>query len=132
MQALVALFAVLVFAASAQAKPYHSYGAQDPCHVAKRQAGANGAFTGGVLGAVVNGTIDGGPNRLGAAVAGGKTGANTGRDIGVHSVKCLAYPARFRAHPHCYWVEDEETAAPGQFELCRDPNGEWRESGRRL
>jgi hypothetical protein len=130
MKALIALAAALLFAAPAGAKPYHSYGAQDPCHVAKRQAAANGAFTGGVLGAVVNGAIDGGNNRLGAAVAGGKTGANTGHDIGVHSVKCLAWPARFHPRPHCYWVEDDQAATPTQFELCRDPDGQWRETDR--
>ena len=132
MQALVALAALLLFASAADAKPYHSFGAKDPCHAAKSQAGANGAFNGAVLGAVVNAAIDGGHDRVNAAVAGGKTGANTGHDIGVHSVKCLAYPARFHAHPRCYWVEDDTASTPTQFELCRDPDGEWRESGRRL
>ncbi len=46
-------------------------------------------------------------------------------------VKCLAYPPRVETHQHnCRWVEDAYGDAAHQFEVCRDPDGVWRPSGR--
>jgi hypothetical protein len=68
------------------------------------------------------------------------TGASWAGDIchqkpppvaGQGSVKCLAYPPRVETHQHnCRWVEDVYGAAAHQFEVCRDPDGNWRPSGR--
>ena len=50
---------------------------------------------------------------------------------GQGSVQCLAYPPRVQTHQHnCRWVEDAYDGAVHQFEVCRDPDGVWRPSGR--
>lgn len=50
---------------------------------------------------------------------------------GQGSVTCLAYPPRVETHQHnCRWVEDAYGGAAHQFEVCRDPDGVWRPSGR--
>ena len=115
----------------AAAQPYYNYGPYDPCRVAKRAAANNGAVTGGLLGAVLGSAIAGRGSRFGGAVVGGTVGAVAGHEVGSHSVRCLAYPPRFRPRLHCHWVEQDYGGRPHQFELCRDPNGQWRPSGRR-
>lgn len=135
-----ALFAVALLAASpllagpgfAAARPYHSYGASDPCTVAKTRAANNGAVTGAVLGAVVGGAMASGGGHLQAAAAGGNTGAKTGQSVGAHSVKCVAYPARYHPRRDCRWIEEATDTGPHQFEVCRGRDGQWTASGRRL
>jgi hypothetical protein len=114
------------------AQPYAAYGPYDPCVTAKRAAGANGAVTGGALGAVIGSAIAGRGSRFGGAIVGGTVGAVAGHEIGRNSVRCLAYPHRSQPRAHCRWVEQDWRGRPHQFELCRAPNGVWRPSGRRL
>ncbi|MGH6957070.1 MAG: hypothetical protein ACREEW_10460 [Caulobacteraceae bacterium] len=46
-------------------------------------------------------------------------------------LQCLKYPRRVEYHePNCRWVGQSEGAAVRQFEVCRDPRGVWRPSGR--
>jgi len=116
----------------ASAQPYGAYGPYDPCLAAKSAAAHNGAVTGGILGAVLGSAIAGRGSRFGGAVVGGTVGAVAGHEVGGHSVRCLAYPYRFRPRHHCHWVEQDHHGHPRQFELCRDPDGVWRPSGRRL
>lgn len=132
--ALAALLATPGLAGSsfAVAQPYTAYGPYDPCVAAKRAAGTNGAITGGALGAVIGSAIAGRGSRFGGAVVGGTVGAVAGHEIGRNSVRCLPYPHRFPARAHCRWVEQDWRGRPHQFELCRDPDGVWRPSGRRL
>ncbi|MGH7024776.1 MAG: glycine zipper 2TM domain-containing protein [Caulobacteraceae bacterium] len=122
----------LALPAAASAQPYHYYGHYDPCRAAKRAAGHNGAVTGGIVGAVLGSAIAGRGSRFGGAVVGGTVGAVAGHEIGRHSVRCLAYPPRFRPRRDCHWVEQDYRGRPHQFELCRDRHGVWRPSGRRL
>jgi hypothetical protein len=50
---------------------------------------------------------------------------------GQGALKCLAYPPRIETHEHnCRWVEDVYGGGAHQFEVCRDPVGVWRPSGR--
>lgn len=112
------------------AAQYRSYGAYDPCWAARRRAGANGAVTGGILGAVLGSAIAGRGSRFGGAVVGGTVGAVAGHEVGRHSVRCLAYPRRLRPRLHCRWVEQDSGGVPHQFELCRGGDGVWRPSGR--
>ncbi|HEY7853148.1 MAG TPA: hypothetical protein VIB82_09235 [Caulobacteraceae bacterium] len=121
---------VLTLPGLASARTYHSYGARDPCGAAKTRAANNGAVTGAVLGAVVSGAMAGRGAHLQAAAAGGTSGAQAGHSIGAHSVKCLAYPDRYRPRSDCHWVEEDLGGAPSQFEVCRSRDGEWRPSGR--
>ncbi|HXV00805.1 MAG TPA: hypothetical protein VG166_09925 [Caulobacteraceae bacterium] len=137
MKALLALAACALAVAPAATLPalaaarvYHAYGRFDPCVAAKTRAANNGAMTGAVLGAVVGGAMAGSHSHLQAAAAGGATGAEAGQSVGAHSVKCLAYPRRYRARPACRWIEDDSDGAPHQFELCRGADGIWRPSGR--
>jgi hypothetical protein len=45
-------------------------------------------------------------------------------------LKCRSYPGRIGYHrSNCHWVE-QIGAADHQFEVCRDPDGVWRPSGR--
>lgn len=114
------------------AQPYDAYGSYDPCREARREAGTNGAIAGGAIGAVLGSAIAGRGSRFGGAVVGGAVGAVAGHEIGRNSVRCLAYPHRFHARYNCRWVEQDWRGRPHQFELCRDPDGVWRPSGRRL
>lgn len=48
-----------------------------------------------------------------------------------HKVKCLSYPSRFSFHKNnCHWLDDRAAGGEHQFEVCRDPDGAWRPSGR--
>ncbi len=128
--AVAALAAPLAPAAPAAAQAYASYG-PDPCHVAKRQAGNSGTVAGGVIGALAGSAIAGRGSRLGGALVGGAVGAVAGHEIAKNSVKCVAYPHRYRDHrPGCRWVEERRHGVWHGFEVCRGPDGVWRPSGR--
>jgi hypothetical protein len=48
-----------------------------------------------------------------------------------HRVKCLGYPGRFSYHKtNCRWIDDVSAGGDHQFEVCHDPDGAWRPSGR--
>ena len=135
MKALFVLAALAMLSApppGVAARSYHGYGRLDPCAAAKTRAANNGALTGAVLGAVVGGTMAPPGAHLQTASADGAKAAKTGETMGAKSVKCLAYPHRYRARPDCHWIEDDSDGAPHQFEICRAPGGEWRASGRAI
>ena len=106
-------------------RPAPSYGGYDPCRAARADAGRNGAVTGGLLGALAGAAVAGHGSRLGGAVIGGTVGAVAGHEIGRSQVRCLDYPAGYRRHPHCRWIEDRGH----EFEVCRRPDGDWRPRG---
>ena len=116
----------------ASAQPYAAYGPYDPCLASKKAAGVNGAVTGGAMGAAIGSAIAGRDSKFGGAVVGGTVGAVAGHEIGRNSVRCLTYPHRFHPRSHCRWVEQDWGGRPHQVELCRDPGGVWRPSGRHL
>jgi len=48
-----------------------------------------------------------------------------------HRVRCLGYPGRFSYHKdNCRWIDDVSAGGDHQFEVCHDPDGAWRPSGR--
>ncbi|MEO8925550.1 MAG: glycine zipper 2TM domain-containing protein [Caulobacteraceae bacterium] len=121
----------LVIPQLAAAQAYHSYGSYDPCRAAQRSAANNGTVTGGILGAVVGSAVAGRGSRLGGAIVGGTVGAVAGHQIGKSSVRCASYPRRIGYHrPNCRWVEEYYRGRNHDFEVCRDPDGVWRPSGR--
>lgn len=128
--AALATSAPLIGASPAAAQAYSSYG-PDPCHAARREAGNTGTVTGGVLGALAGSAIAGRGSRLGGALVGGAVGAVAGHEIAKSTVKCVAYPWRYRNHPPgCRWVEERHHGRWHGFEVCRGPDGVWRPSGR--
>ena len=48
-----------------------------------------------------------------------------------HPIQCQPYPPRVQAHADpCHWVSDFYAGAAHEFEVCREPDGVWRPSGR--
>lgn len=46
-------------------------------------------------------------------------------------VKCVAYPRRVTVQkPDCRWVQEAAGKTVRSFEVCKDPDGVWRPSGR--
>jgi len=115
----------------ADAQYYRQYGTYDPCRAEQRAAANHGTVAGGVLGAVLGSAIAGRGNRFAGAVVGGTAGAVAGHAIAKNTVKCLAYPARYRPRLHCRWIQEYHGGVYHQFEVCRGPDGVWRPSGRR-
>lgn len=103
----------------------------DVCHQEKAAAAHRGTFLGALFGGIFGSTVAGRGNRAAGAVVGGSTGAAIGRAAGANSVECLPYPRRVEAHEsRCQWVSQNHDAGPREFEVCRDPDGVWRPSGR--
>jgi hypothetical protein len=138
MKTALPLGVILTLAASnlaipqfAAAQAYRDYGPYDPCRAEQRRAANNGTVAGGVLGAVLGSAIAGRGNRFGGAVVGGAVGAVAGHAVGKSTVKCLAYPTRYRPRLHCRWIQEYNGGVYHQFEVCRGADGVWRPSGRR-
>ncbi len=86
---------------------------------------------GGLFGGLFGWAVAGRGHRAAGAAVGGSVGAVAGHAIGRSSVQCLPYPPRIEAHEHsCRWVSQAYDGADHQFEVCRDPDGVWRPSGR--
>jgi len=127
-----ALAAVLVAVAlPAAAQPPGVSWSGDVCHQQKTHAAHRGTFLGAVFGGILGSAIAGRHDRAAGAVVGGSAGAVIGHTVGASSVECLSYPPRVEAHGDgCQWVSDDYGGGPHEFEVCRNPDGVWRPSGR--
>jgi uncharacterized protein YcfJ len=127
-----ALAAILVATAlPAAAQPPGAYWNGDVCHQERAAAAHRGTFLGALFGGIFGSAIAGRHDRAAGAVVGGSAGAVIGHAAGASSVQCLPYPPRIEAHGDtCQWVNDAYDGGPHEFEVCRDPDGVWRPSGR--
>ena len=115
----------------AAAQPPGAYWRGDVCHQQQAQAAHRGTFLGALFGGIFGSAIAGRHNRAAGAAIGGASGALIGHAAGANSVTCLPYPPRVEAHQGgCHWVSETYGGAPHEFEVCRDPDGVWRPSGR--
>jgi uncharacterized protein YcfJ len=121
---------LLLAAAPAIAQPPGASWNGDVCHEQKQAAAAHGTFLGAIFGGIFGAAIA--PHdRAAGAVVGGTAGAVTGHVAGADSIQCLPYPPRVEAHEAaCQWVSDSYDGAPHEFEVCKEPDGVWRPSGR--
>lgn len=129
--------AVPQFAAAQPAGQYdngdngRSYGRGDVCRREKAESGTRGTFIGGILGGIFGAAIAGRGSRGAGAVIGGSAGALVGNAAGRNSVQCVQYPSRLSYHDsNCRWVQEYYNDRRHDFEVCRDPDGVWRPSGR--
>ena len=99
---------------------------EDPCVASHHEAARNGAVTGGILGALVGSSLAGRGSHTEGAIIGGTVGAVAGHQIGGHSVQCEAYPAGYRVHRGCHWVDDVYQGHRRSYEVCRGADGYWR------
>jgi outer membrane lipoprotein SlyB len=117
--------------ASAQSR---SYGNGEPCRVEQRRKANQGTVAGGVLGALVGGSVAGNGAKTEGAVLGGVVGAVAGHQIAKNNVKCGSYPQRVSRNSYqrnnCRWVQEYYGGRNRSFEVCRGRDGVWRPSGR--
>lgn len=125
MRQLPSLAGALAIAAAplaAAAQPPGAYGRGDVCQQ-QPAGGVRHSFLGVVLGGLFAGLFGSAPAGRGHRAAGAVAGGG--------SVQCLPYPPRIETHEHnCRWVRDADGGADHQFEVCREPDGVWRPSGR--
>jgi uncharacterized protein YcfJ len=107
-------------AASAQEWRY------DPCHAERHDAARNGTIAGGVLGAIVGSQMAGRGHHTEGAIIGGGVGAVAGHQIGASTVSCRPYPAGYRYHPGCHWIQDRHHGRWHGYEVCPGRDGYWR------
>ncbi len=113
------------------AQPPGAYWRGDVCHQQKAAAAHRGTFLGALFGGIFGSAVAGRGNRAAGAVIGGSAGAAIGHAAGANSVECLPYPPRVETHEgRCRWVSEDYDGGPREFEVCRDPDGVWRPSGR--
>jgi hypothetical protein len=133
MRTIVTIAAVAALAGApiaAAAQPPGDYWQGDVCHQQKHAAASRGTFLGAIFGGIFGSALAG-RNRAAGAVIGGTAGAAIGHAVGKDSVQCLPYPPRISAHdPNCHWASENYDDGEHQFEVCRDPDGVWRPSGR--
>lgn len=138
MNRVLALAAAAAVAASTLTIPTfaaaQSYGSGDPCRAEQRRKANQGTLAGGVLGAVVGGSVAGNGAKTEGAVLGGVVGAVAGHEIAKRNVKCGAYPKRVSRNSYqrnnCRWVQEYYGGRNHSFEVCRGRDGVWRPSGR--
>lgn len=127
----VSTLAVPTFA-SAQSGRY--YGEGDPCRAEQRRKANQGTVAGGVLGAIVGGSVAGNGAKTEGALLGGAVGAVAGHQIAKNNVKCGSYPKRVSRSSYqrnnCRWVQEYYGGRNHSFEVCRGRDGVWRPSGR--
>ena len=134
MNRVLALTAAAAIAVSSMAIPTfaaaQSYGSGDPCRSERRSSANKGTVAGGLLGAVVGGSVAGNGAKTEGAVLGGLVGAVAGHEIAKRNVKCESYPRRVSRNSYqrnnCRWVQEGNR----NFEVCRERDGVWRRSGR--
>lgn len=117
---------MLVTPQFADAARPRDFGRGDICAHDQRVAANRGTAVGAVLGGIIGNRVAGRGNRTGGTIIGAGVGAVAGHEIGRNSVRCIDRPRRVAYRENCQWVEDSD----GQFEVCRDRNGDWRPSGR--
>jgi len=128
-----AALAVNLIASSlpAAAQPPDAAWNGDLCHQERAGAAHRGTFLGALFGGIFGSAIAGRHNRAAGAVIGGTAGAVIGHAGGAASVQCQPYPPRIEAHGGaCHWVSEYYDDAAHAFEVCQDPDGVWRPSGR--
>ena len=136
MNRVLAFAAAAAVAASTMAVPTfaaaQNYGSGDPCRTEQRRKANQGTVAGGVLGALVGGSVAGNGAKTEGAVLGGVVGAVAGHQIAKNNVKCGSYPKRVQRSSYqrnnCRWVQ--ESGRDRSFEVCRGRDGGWRPSGR--
>jgi len=122
--------ALLLTAQPALAQPPGASWNGDLCQQQKQASATHGTFIGALFGGIFGAALSPRHRAAGAAV-GGTAGAVVGNGAGANSVQCLAYPPRIEAHGQaCHWVSEDYDGGPHEFEVCRDPDGVWRPSGR--
>jgi hypothetical protein len=118
--------------ASAQSGRY--YGSGDPCRAVQRRKANQGTLAGGVIGALVGGSVAGNGAKTEGALLGGAVGAVAGHQIAKNTVKCGSYPKRVSRSSYqrknCRWVQEYYGGRNHSFEVCRGRDGVWRPSGR--
>jgi len=138
MNRVLAVAAAAAVAASTLTLPTfaaaQSYGSGDPCRAEQRRKANQGTLAGGVLGAVVGGSVAGNGAKTEGAVLGGVVGAVAGHQIAKRNVKCGSYPKRMSRSSYqrnnCRWVQEYYDGRNQSFEVCRGRDGVWRPSGR--
>jgi len=122
--------ALLLTAQPTLAQPPAESWSGDLCQQQKQASATHGTFIGALFGGLFGAALA--PrNRAAGAVVGGTTGAVVGHAAGANSVRCLAYPPRIETHGDaCHWVSEDYDGGPHEFEVCQDPDGVWRPSGR--
>jgi hypothetical protein len=122
--------ALLLIVQPALAQPPGAAWNGDVCQQQKQASAAHGTFIGALFGGLFGAVLAPHDRAAGAAV-GGTAGAVVGHSAGANSVQCLAYPPRIEAHgAACHWVSEDYDGGPHEFEVCQDPDGVWRPSGR--
>jgi hypothetical protein len=123
--------ALLLTAQPALAQPPGASWNGDLCQQQKQASATHGTFIGALFGGIFGSAVAGRHDRAAGAVVGGSAGAVIGHTAGADSVQCLPYPPRVEAHADsCQWVSDAYDGGPHEFEVCREPDGVWRPSGR--
>ncbi len=141
MKMALALTAAAAVAAStlavptfASAQSNRAYGSGDPCRAEQRRKANQGTVAGGVLGAIVGGSVAGNGAKTEGAILGGAVGAVAGHQIAKNNVKCGSYPKRVARSSYqrsnCRWVQEYYGGRNHSFEVCRGRDGVWRPSGR--
>ena len=124
-------FAVPQFAAAQSSR---DYGNGDLCREQQRRSANKGTIAGGLLGAVVGGSVAGNGAKTEGALLGGALGAVAGHQIAKNQVKCGSYPRRVSqsnfSRNNCRWVQEYYGGRDHGFEVCRARDGVWRPSGR--
>ena len=115
--------------------PSGDFGRGDVCDQKKREAGTTGAVVGGIGGALLGRAIAGKGNKTTGTVIGAAAGAGLGYAVGRGSVTCIDYPPEITqtdySRQNCRWVQQSpQDGSPRQFEVCQNPDGVWRASGR--
>jgi len=114
----------------AAAQSGRNWGTSDPCRAQQRRQANTGTIAGGVLGAVIGGSVAGNGAKTEGALLGGAVGAVAGHEIAKRNFKCSAYPQRVSQRRNCRWVQEYYGGRNHGFEVCRDRDGVWRPSGR--
>ncbi len=136
----LALTAAAAIAASTMVVPTFAaaqggyYSNSDPCRAEKKRKANEGTLAGGVLGAVIGGSVAGNGAKTEGALLGGAVGAVAGHQIAKGQVKCGSYPKRVSRSSYqrnnCRWVQEYYDGRNHSFEVCRGRDGTWRPSGR--
>ena len=115
----------------AAAQSARSYGSGDLCRAEQRRKANQGTLAGGVIGAVVGGSVAGHGAKTEGALLGGAVGAVAGHEIAKRRVQCSSYPRRVsQSSSRCRWVQEYYGGRNHGFEVCRGRDGVWRPSGR--
>jgi len=114
----------------AAAQSSRNYGEGDVCAAQRRSSANKGTLAGGLVGALIGGSVAAKGAKTEGAVLGGALGAVAGHEIAKRNVKCASYPHRISQRSNCRWVQEYYGGRNHGFEVCRSRDGTWRPSGR--